>query len=237
MAAQVLGGEPVSAWPPSWPRRPRAIPSSSSSWRWTCANGAWCCRPPRAPASRWRTAPGGSRSAGQRQRRAGGASRPADGAGEGRGPNTRLCWAMSLRSICCRRCSALTSSCWARSGAPRPNLGLVKRADRGALSLPAQPAAGCRLCMQIQARLRELHGLAGAAIEAVHGTDLAPHAAALAYHWSVAGHGPKEARYAALAGAQALNASAFTRRRPLFPARVGPGGRRRGRRGGCLRAS
>lgn len=63
--------------------------------------------------------------------------------------------------------------------------------------------------MQLQARLRELHGLAGGAIEVVHANELAAQAAGLAYHWGLAGHGPKEARYAALAGAQALRASAF----------------------------
>ncbi|MBL8055850.1 MAG: tetratricopeptide repeat protein, partial [Anaerolineales bacterium] len=63
--------------------------------------------------------------------------------------------------------------------------------------------------MQLQARLRELHALAGGALEIVYAADLPAHAAALAYHWGQAGHGPKEARYAALAGAQALRASAF----------------------------
>jgi class 3 adenylate cyclase/tetratricopeptide (TPR) repeat protein len=63
--------------------------------------------------------------------------------------------------------------------------------------------------MQILARLRELHALAGRAIETVYAQDLMPQAALLAYHWGAAGEGAKEARYSALAGENALRTSAF----------------------------
>ena len=63
--------------------------------------------------------------------------------------------------------------------------------------------------MQILARLRELHALAGQAIETVYAQDLTQQAALLAYHWGAAGEGAKEAHYSALAGEQALRTSAF----------------------------
>jgi class 3 adenylate cyclase/tetratricopeptide (TPR) repeat protein len=63
--------------------------------------------------------------------------------------------------------------------------------------------------MQLRARLRELHALAGAAIEQVYADDLAAHAAILAYHWGVAGDTAKEAHYSAMAGQLALRTSAF----------------------------
>ncbi len=63
--------------------------------------------------------------------------------------------------------------------------------------------------MQLRARLRELHALAGAAIEQVYADDVAAHAAVLAYHWGAAGDATKEAHYSELAGQQALRTSAF----------------------------
>jgi len=63
--------------------------------------------------------------------------------------------------------------------------------------------------MQLRARLRELHALAGNAIEQVYADDVAAHAAILAYHWGTAGDTAKEAQYSALAGQQALQTSAF----------------------------
>ncbi len=63
--------------------------------------------------------------------------------------------------------------------------------------------------MQLRARLRELHALAGAAIEQVYADDVAAHVAILAYHWGAAGDTVKEAHYSVLAGQQALRISAF----------------------------
>ncbi len=63
--------------------------------------------------------------------------------------------------------------------------------------------------MQLQARLRELHALAGAAIEQVYADDLTPQAAILAYHWGIAGNTTKEGHYSARAGESALRISAF----------------------------
>ncbi len=63
--------------------------------------------------------------------------------------------------------------------------------------------------MQLQARLHELHGLAGAAIERLYAADLAAQAAVLAYHWGQAREVAKETQYAALAGQVALRRSAF----------------------------
>ncbi|MBL8058509.1 MAG: tetratricopeptide repeat protein [Anaerolineales bacterium] len=63
--------------------------------------------------------------------------------------------------------------------------------------------------MQLQARLRELHALAGAALETVYANDLASYAALLAYHWGRAGDPAREVKYSALAGEQALLISAF----------------------------
>jgi class 3 adenylate cyclase/tetratricopeptide (TPR) repeat protein len=63
--------------------------------------------------------------------------------------------------------------------------------------------------MQLRARLRELHALAGAAIEQVYADDVAAHVAILAYHWGAAGDAVKEAHYSVLAGQQALRISAF----------------------------
>jgi len=57
--------------------------------------------------------------------------------------------------------------------------------------------------MQLRARLRELHRLAGGAIERVYAADLAPHYADLAYHYRQAEDVERERRYARLAGEQA----------------------------------
>jgi serine/threonine protein kinase/tetratricopeptide (TPR) repeat protein len=54
----------------------------------------------------------------------------------------------------------------------------------------------------------DLHRQAAAAIEAAH-PDRAPHAAALAHHWSVAGDLSKEALYSALGGQRAVEGAAF----------------------------
>src|SRR5260370_34593307 len=63
--------------------------------------------------------------------------------------------------------------------------------------------------MQLQARLRELHALAGAAIEVLYAADLSAQAAVLAYHWGQARDSVKETHYAGLAGQVALRRSAF----------------------------
>lgn len=57
--------------------------------------------------------------------------------------------------------------------------------------------------MQLQARLRELHALAGEAFEQVYAMDLTPHLADLAYHYGKAQDVERERRYATLAGEQA----------------------------------
>jgi predicted ATPase/class 3 adenylate cyclase len=57
--------------------------------------------------------------------------------------------------------------------------------------------------MQLRARLRELHSLAGEAIEQVYAADLAPHYADLAYHYGRAEDVAQERHYAKLAGEQA----------------------------------
>ena len=63
--------------------------------------------------------------------------------------------------------------------------------------------------MQLQERVRELHALAGTAIETIYIDDLTPQAALLAYHWAMANHEAKEAHYSAIAGEQAARTSAF----------------------------
>jgi len=57
--------------------------------------------------------------------------------------------------------------------------------------------------MQLQARLRELHALAGEAIEQVYAADPGPHYADLAYHYGKAQNSEQEFRYAKLAGERA----------------------------------
>lgn len=57
--------------------------------------------------------------------------------------------------------------------------------------------------MQLRARLRELHHLAGEAIEQVYAADLASHYADLAYHYGRAEEMSQEQHYARLAGEQA----------------------------------
>jgi class 3 adenylate cyclase/predicted ATPase/ActR/RegA family two-component response regulator len=57
--------------------------------------------------------------------------------------------------------------------------------------------------MQVRARLRELHALAGTAIEQVHADELASHYADLAYHYGKAEDLDRERRYSRLAGEQA----------------------------------
>ncbi|HJZ48122.1 MAG TPA: tetratricopeptide repeat protein, partial [Roseiflexaceae bacterium] len=63
--------------------------------------------------------------------------------------------------------------------------------------------------MQTHARLRELHALAGAAIEQVYGEALAGQIAELAYHYGQAEDVERERQYVALLGEQAFNVSAF----------------------------
>jgi predicted ATPase/class 3 adenylate cyclase len=63
--------------------------------------------------------------------------------------------------------------------------------------------------MQLRARLRGLHALAGAAIEDVYAGDLKPHYADLAYHYRKAEAADRERIYARLAGEQALAVSSF----------------------------
>lgn len=57
--------------------------------------------------------------------------------------------------------------------------------------------------MQVEAHLRELHALAGEAIEHIYAADIEPHYADLAYHHGKAGHTEQEFRYARLAGERA----------------------------------
>jgi class 3 adenylate cyclase/tetratricopeptide (TPR) repeat protein len=57
--------------------------------------------------------------------------------------------------------------------------------------------------MQLRARLRELHALAGQALERIYAADLAPHYADLAYHYGKTEDREQERRYARLAGEQA----------------------------------
>jgi predicted ATPase len=78
--------------------------------------------------------------------------------------------------------------------------------------------------MMLQARQKELHQLAGEAIETVYAADLPPHAADLAYHFGKAEDTARERRYARLAGDRAAerfaNAEAvayFTRALALTP--------------------
>jgi tetratricopeptide (TPR) repeat protein len=59
--------------------------------------------------------------------------------------------------------------------------------------------------MQLRARLRRLHALAGEAIEQLYERDLAPHYADLAYHFGRAGEAHQEWRYARLAGEHAAS--------------------------------
>jgi class 3 adenylate cyclase/tetratricopeptide (TPR) repeat protein len=63
--------------------------------------------------------------------------------------------------------------------------------------------------LQTQARLRELHGLAAAAIEQVYGERSAAHVAELAHHAQLAGDVRRERRYLDLLGEQAFNIGAF----------------------------
>ena len=58
--------------------------------------------------------------------------------------------------------------------------------------------------MQLRARLRQLHGLAGRAIEDIYYADLATHYADLAYHYDQADMGSEAARWYRLAGLQAI---------------------------------
>ena len=57
--------------------------------------------------------------------------------------------------------------------------------------------------MQLRARLRKLHGLAGKAIKDAHNADLVPHYADLAYHYDQADMFNEAARWYRLAGLQA----------------------------------
>lgn len=57
--------------------------------------------------------------------------------------------------------------------------------------------------MQVETRLRELHALAGTALEQVYATDLAPYAADLVYHFHKAANPERERRYARIAGENA----------------------------------
>lgn len=59
--------------------------------------------------------------------------------------------------------------------------------------------------MQLRARLRQLHALAGEAFERLYETDLAPHYADLAYHFGRAGEVQQERCYARLAGEHAAS--------------------------------
>lgn len=63
--------------------------------------------------------------------------------------------------------------------------------------------------MQLRARLRELHGRAAAAIEALFAGDLVPYYADLAYHWGQAGELGRAASYALLAGRAAYEISDY----------------------------
>lgn len=58
--------------------------------------------------------------------------------------------------------------------------------------------------MQLRARLRQLHGLAGKAIEETYDADLAPHYADLAYHYDRAANSGEAARWYRLAGWHAV---------------------------------
>jgi predicted ATPase/class 3 adenylate cyclase len=74
--------------------------------------------------------------------------------------------------------------------------------------------------MQLRARLRALHRLAGEAIEQAYATDPAPYYADLTYHYSQAENLERERHYAKLAGEQAAarfaNAEAVTYLRRAF---------------------
>jgi predicted ATPase len=58
--------------------------------------------------------------------------------------------------------------------------------------------------MQLRARLRQLHGLAGKAIEEIYNADLAPHYADLAYHYDLANNRTEAASWYRLAGLHAM---------------------------------
>ena len=60
-----------------------------------------------------------------------------------------------------------------------------------------------------QSQRRDLHGRAAQAIERHHESNLAPHYAALAYHWQHAGAAAATVRYSDYAASQALAAGAF----------------------------
>jgi tetratricopeptide (TPR) repeat protein len=63
--------------------------------------------------------------------------------------------------------------------------------------------------MQLRARLRQLHALAGSAIEEVYAADLPPHYVDLAYHYRRAEMGNRERTYARLAGEHALAVGSY----------------------------
>ncbi len=59
--------------------------------------------------------------------------------------------------------------------------------------------------MQVESRLRELHALAGMALEQIYASDLTPYAADLVYHFHKADDPERERRYARIAGEDAAN--------------------------------
>ncbi len=59
--------------------------------------------------------------------------------------------------------------------------------------------------MQVESRLRELHALAGTALEQMYASDLTPYAADLVYHFHKADDPEREQRYARIAGEDAAN--------------------------------
>lgn len=64
--------------------------------------------------------------------------------------------------------------------------------------------------MQLQTRLRDLHALAGAAIEQVYADNLAPHYAELAFHFGKAQNTQQERRYSRLSGEASWRVCAFS---------------------------
>lgn len=70
--------------------------------------------------------------------------------------------------------------------------------------------------MQLQARLRNLHALAGAAIEQVYADNLAPHYAELAYHFGKAQDAERERHYSRLSGESRWKICAFSQALAAF---------------------
>ncbi len=75
--------------------------------------------------------------------------------------------------------------------------------------------------MQLRAHLRSIHSRAGAAIETLYATDLAPYYADLAYHYGQAQELERAAHYALLAGRAAADISDYRRALDWFDQALG----------------